>query len=393
MVNKNIIKKFTAAGFFALASFLVLWQMLLPGYILTLDMVFTPKIKIFIGQDLIYNTLPVKYFLQLVNFILPGWVIQKIVLFLLFFLIGWLGYLFIPTAKKLGANYWAGIFLMANPFVYERFLAGHWMHLMAYSFLAPFSFFAIKLSKSPNLKNTFGLAVCLILIGLFSLHFLVMALILALFYYFAVIANFIFKKRYFELKKLISYLALVGFILFLASSYWLIPYFSNLQKMPASNFSEADWSTFKTAGDLQFGTTINILGLYGFWGEYQPWANYFLWPKANLGWLVILAIILLLSGVGIYSNCKNKKFKELSFFLIAGIIGFIFSAGVGDTIFKSFNIFIFDNVWFWSGFRDSQKWTGLLAISYAYFASIGVYRILKYLAGLLKVEPKNLLDI
>jgi len=376
--------------FFLVATVVILWQMLLPGYILTLDMVFTPKVKVFLDQSLIQNTLPIKYLLQIINYIIPGWLIQKIIIILIFFLSGFLGYLFLPGVKKLGMNYWVGLFLMANPFVYERFLAGHWMHLIAYAFLTPLSLFIINFSKNPNFKNTSGLALLLFLVGVFSVHFLAISLILTFIYLLIIFIKLVIQKQYLKVKKIFIYSIVATIIILILSSYWLIPYFLN-QNNHLNNFNQKDWQTFATAGDLEFGTTLNVLGLYGFWAEYHPWADYFLWPKANLGWVILLGFLLFLALIGLCSSWKSKKSEELIFFLTAGIIGFIFSAGVGDTIFKTLNQFMFENIWFWPGFRDSQKWSGLLVISYAYFVSLGIYQTLKYLSDILKVEARKII--
>ncbi|MEA3449714.1 MAG: hypothetical protein U9Q85_01930, partial [Patescibacteria group bacterium] len=48
-----------------------------------------------------------------------------------------------------------------------------------------------------------------------------------------------------------------------------------------------------------------------------------------------------------------------------------------DTIFKPINDWLFAHIGFWSGFRDSQKWSGLLVLSYAYFATFGAYAFIE----------------
>ena len=65
----------------------MLWDLLLPGYVFALDMVFTPKIPFprefywFDADPIRLVCLPFRLFLWALNFVLPAWLIQKILLF------------------------------------------------------------------------------------------------------------------------------------------------------------------------------------------------------------------------------------------------------------------------------------------------------------------------
>lgn len=117
---------------YSLVSIIVLWGLLAPGYVLTLDMVFTPN-----GSDInvsdwsygletwLFGGLP--FFLLLIEGIgslVPMWVIQKIILFFTLFLAGFSAHHLCPAKNQLG-KYFAGLIYMLNPFVYVRFMAGH----------------------------------------------------------------------------------------------------------------------------------------------------------------------------------------------------------------------------------------------------------------------------
>ncbi len=392
-MNPPTKKNTIAALIFLFVSVLILWQMLLPGYVLTLDMIFTPKIKILFGSGFFYNTLPLKYLLKIINYLLPGWLIQKLVLIALFFNLGFLGYYFLPGPKKYYLKYWVGLFLAANPFVYERFLAGQWQHLFALAFIAPLSFWVISFFAQPTTKKSLWLTFWLILISVFSLHFLAMALIVITIYALFFIFKNVFRGNL-SLPKEIFKKLIPGIIIFLLlSSYWLIPYLLNPKSSVITNFDRQNWLVFSTAPDQHLGTLLNVASLYGFWGESQPWADYFLWPKDNFYlWVTIFLTILTLVLIGIYFTFKNKKQNQAIFFLIAGVLGLIFSCGLGNTIFRGLNQWFFEHLWFWSGFRDSQKWSGLLLLSYAYFASFGIYFILNKLEKI-KIPVKYLVTL
>ncbi|MFA5021563.1 MAG: hypothetical protein WC508_00570 [Patescibacteria group bacterium] len=391
---KTIKENSLAILFFFIAAALIIWQLFLPGYVLTLDMVFTPKIKIFLASGEFYNSLPFKYLLAAVNYLLPGWVIQKIVFLSLFFSIGYLAYYYLPLPKKNFAPYWAGLFFLANPFVYERFLAGNWLLLFGYAGLPFFIYYLLKFFQQPNWPNSLGLVFSLLLIGLFSLHLFTMAIIL----FFGLTIYKLIKagvaKKIDLVKKIFVKLLIVGILTFLFSSYWLVPYFLNAQQSVINNFNQEQWTVFKTATNSSLGTTLNVLSLYGYWGENQPWANYFLWPRANfIPWLIIAILLFCLVVIGFCQGRKSKNREVTVIFLVVGLMGFIFSCGLSDTIFKSLNLWLFKHIWFWQGFRDSQKWTAFLVLSYVFFGALGVDAILDFAKRKIKPAVKIILII
>src|SRR3990172_10911585 len=113
-LNK-ILKIDSAVWLFVGIEALILWQLLLPGYILTLDMVWG-----------------------------GSWITQKLFLIVLFFLLFYLPVKFFPFEIGEKYKYFAGLFYTINPFVYERFLAGHWLVLLLYAMLPPLTYYIIR---------------------------------------------------------------------------------------------------------------------------------------------------------------------------------------------------------------------------------------------------------
>ncbi|HLC89564.1 MAG TPA: hypothetical protein VJG65_01240 [Patescibacteria group bacterium] len=372
-MNQKIKKNIVPISFFSLATVLILWQTLLPGYILSLDMIFTPKIKVIFGEGFFYNTLVYKYVFSFFNYLLSGWLIQKIVFAALFFCLGFLIYYYLPLPKKSAGAFWAGLFFMANPFVYERFLAGHWPLLLGLAFFAPLFFWTFNFAKNPQLKPAFWQIFWLILISFFSIHALVMAAVLIAVYDLLILIRNLIIKNHSWLKKYFGY-RFLGVIIFLViSSYWLLPYFLDFQNSVITNFDQKNLEVFKSVNDPRLGIFLNVLSLHGFWGENQEWAKYFLWPKDNfIFWLFIFGLLMVIIAGGIVISIKDKMNQEKSFYLLAGSLGLIFALGVNQTIFQGLNEWLFTHLWFWRGFRDSQKWSGLLLLSYAYFGGVSV---------------------
>ena len=168
-------------------------------------------------------------------------------------------------------------------------------------------------------------------------------------------------------------------ILFLiASSYWIVPTFiSTFQnENVVQSFTENDRAAFMTNvyGESGFSKVLNIFNLYGFWGERELWAKQFdILPNANsIVFLPVLMVIFL--GIGVLMR-RNKK---IGIVILGGVMfSAIFSLGVADTVFQPINEFLFNNIFFWNGFRDSQKWTGMLIVFMAVGLGVGLEFILE----------------
>ena len=92
-----------------------------------------------------------------------------------------------------------------------------------------------------------------------------------------------------------------------------------------------------------------------------------------------ITLLFLLVLVGTYSGLKDKKIRNTTIFM-GGVmfLAVIFSCGIGEGIFRNFNLWIFEHVSFWKGFRDTEKWSALVALGYALFAGLGSVKILPY---------------
>jgi hypothetical protein len=170
-----------------------------------------------------------------------------------------------------------------------------------------------------------------------------------------------------------------GMMFLILSSYWLIPALT--RKAPLEEkFGLPQWEYFAAGGYKEVDPLLNLVSLNGFWGERYSWAKSFAWPQDYPAFWVALSLLTLLMILGIFKGLVNKKEKNKTIiFIVIGICALIFSAGVGETIFRPLNLWFFQHVPLWTGFRDSQKFSGFLALSYAVLAGMGLHYFLNFL--------------
>jgi hypothetical protein len=375
MMKKNNLFKIIFA---LLGTSVVLWQLLASGYVLTLDMVFGSHIDLATSAGDLLNTHPVWWLLSILTTIFSGWFAQKILLITIFFLLFYFPLYYFSKIfkfeKTYGAEYIVSVFFVISPFIYERFLAGQWLVIFGTAMLFPITAYVIEFSLNLNLKSTLKLLVSILFLGMISIHILIMVLILMIIT-FLVVA--IYQKFSFKFIKQIVILTL-SFLVF--SSYWLVPALINKNGTPLSNFNSEHWEAFRTAENDKFGGVIgNVLSLHGFWGESEPWIENFVLPKDNhTVFVVMFSLLFLLILYGILKSLKDDSHRKTSILLVSFVlISIIFSSGVGDSVFKNLNLWLFENVYFWTGFRDSQKWSAIILLGYSLFLGIGSNYILK----------------
>ena len=303
---------------------LILWQALLPGYVLGLDMVFAPDMKVFTNPDGFLNFLPIGYLIYWLGLIIPVWLVQKIILLLLFFSIGYLAFKYLPIGESKTARMFSALIYLVNPFVYSRFLAGQWTHLMAYAFLPLFIHYLFVFEEKNDLKSGLKLFGTLFFISIFSIHFfIVSAMILAVWFIYHFIKCLVSNNRGYA-KAMLKNIAVCGVLFLIVSSYWLIPAL-NRPKPIEQRFDMSHWQAFSAGGYKNISPILNLISLNGFWGERHPWAQYFLWPQDYSIFWISFFVIMIFVLVGIVGGFRDKaKRSKIIFFFLLGIFALIF---------------------------------------------------------------------
>jgi hypothetical protein len=360
---------------YALLSFIIILPFLLPGYILTLDLVFTPH---FSWPTELTNTYPLEALLWLLHFILPGDVIEKIILFLILLLSGVGMHRLLQSIKvKEGiapeiwkiAIYFGGIFYMINPFTYSRFMAGQWMVLLGYALLPFFIQAFIRLLALPSGKQAIVTALLAFSIVSVSLHHVGMLLIVGL-----VIVIMASMLRYWRnsehVRKFFLWaLASVGIVAVL-SSFWLIPTFlgQNSTAQAVTHFNESHFKAFETNGGGVIGATAQVVRLQGFWVEAR--GLYSLPQSLVPFWGLIFLILWVLVIIGaIKAWRRNRMLVGIAVSLV--VLGIILAATpLLELLAKVLPLV--------GGYREPQKFVNLIAIGYAILGSFGAAYMIQW---------------
>jgi len=340
-----------------LAAYLILALVILgptlrPGYILTLDMVFTPNMHLWI---------------------IPAWLVQKLMLVAIFTAAG-LGLHRLAPTKNSVARYAAGLFYVLNPFTYERLMAGQYLVLAGYALLPWLLVAILAWLKKPGLRQAVPVALITAAIGFLSLHtFGFAAIIIALA---ALLALWRARRTPTALGNLLLSAALIAGLTGAASSPWLVPLLTGHSQTSASiaGFDTRHFLSFRTQGDAHLGVPGNVLALYGFWGERNDWYTL---PKSPY-WLLLLAALLALVATGVTAAWRTRK-APTALLLAILILGWVLAQGIMDNPFALLNNWLLEHLPFYRGYREPGKFIALVALAEAYFLAPGVAALLNWL--------------
>ncbi len=348
-------------GMFGGLSLLVLLPLLLPGYILTLDMVFTPYLRMpaEVSSSYVFHAA-----LHVLNIVVPSQVLQKLMLLAILMLSGLGAYWLVRQLQQAthsreyddwGAGL-AGALYMINPYTYSRFMAGQYAVLLGYALLPFFVRSSLRFMAVPSLKGVLKLTAWVVAISIVSVHTLgLVAIVLGL-------ELAIAAYRQWRHRSVIATMArycLVGLTVFLlASSYWIAPLAAgtSTQGRAVAAFAGDDRKAFATAGGDTVKRIGNVLQLRGFWAEDR---NLYQLPQNKLpGWPLVMLSLWVLAGIGAIAWWRQGQRAVTALLVTAGLVAVLLSA-------TGLNGWVSVHLPLLSGFREPQKFVGLLALTYA----------------------------
>ena len=254
----------------------------------------------------------------------------------------------------------ATLLFVVNPFVYERMLAGQIYLVLGYALLP--LFLSLLLSKSEDVAAPIVAGLLFALLMGLSPHFVFLGGLLL------IVAVGISLGRG-ERRRALRRAGVTLLVTVLASLYWLIPIAT--QASDLGRVTGTDLETFRTVPDPAFGLAANVAGLYGFWRAGPPL------PKESLpAWPLLLAVILIVVGIGARDAGSDGHGKVAKILIVVGVSAFILALGAqGPT--ASFFRFLFEHVPGFRIMREPQKFDVLLALGYAGLFGLGAHALVK----------------
>lgn len=351
----------------------VLAPLLRPGYIVTLDMVFTPTLRMptSIGNDYVFRVL-----LHLLNILLPSDLIEKIILFAALLLSGVGMHRLVQYVNRKPANpysilgaYAGGVLYVINPFTYDRFMAGQYEVLLGYALLPWFVRQLLGFLAKPEWRHLFGLIMVSTSIGILSIHDIGLMAILAT----VALCVALWQQRAdraWQRKTVRLGLAGVG-VWLLASSYWIIPLMLGKGTVAAqiAGISTHDQSAFATVGGGALGRIGNIVRLQGFWAEAR---GMYQLPQTHVhAWGLIGLLVWALAIAGGVSLWRTRQRAVVAVLGVSGCIGALLAAGV-------LNVWLAAHIPLLAGYREPEKFVALIALAYALFMARGAAAMVAY---------------
>jgi len=342
-------------------ALLVLLPLFASGFILTLDLVFTPELPM---PQTVTSSYPFHALLHIFNLVVPADVLEKIMLFAVLFLSGLGAHRLVQTIAGRSITMWglyvAGIFYMINPFTYSRLMAGQYAVLLGYALLPWLVRVALELVRKPSWNRALQVGVLTALIGIVSIHTLVAVAILTI----VGTAIGVITKRL-DIKFVLASAATC----IILSSFWLVPLMLGQGKTAdtINSFTTADTEAFATVGENPLERLFHVLRLQGFWTEAK---NLYLLPQDRLvGWGLVMFIIIGLALTGAVHLWSRQKLLVLWFGLSA-LVGILLAIGANTLLV---------NLPLLAGLREPHKMVMLVALCYSVFLAFGVHAALQRL--------------
>lgn len=273
------------------------------------------------------------------------------------------------------------IFIISNPFIYERLMSQVWIAFWVFSIWIWFLYLLEFLDKKINKKLYFSALFFALSFNIFP-HSIIFVIIL-----FFLTILFFYKK--FTLKNIF----ILWFIFLFLNFNWLIwNFFLNSKELWVSNtistFNRENIEVFVQNSQSNLWVELTSMLWFGFW-----WEKYnHVFPPENLfplWWIFGIAIFII---IWIWAFKIFKKYRKIFYyFLSIYIIFYVLALGISSPIFAWFNEFLYKYIPFYIWMREPAKFLWMLAILNTIFFIIWIYYFWKYLEKkeILKIETSK----
>ncbi len=347
------------------------------GYYLALDMQFGPASFADHQFGDLYGTspsaygayLPMKLVFAALSQVLPVEALEKLLLLGILFLCG--AGLHAALPERLGASrYFGGLLYMLNPFVFVRFLAGHWALLLSYAFWPLAIACFMDFLSTPSDRRKLGKALLMTALASISSHGLFMLLISYSIIFLAAFASRGWEER----KGMVAGCVILALAFLAVSLFWILPTILLYGTTYAPASSPASYLADFGAQGNGMPLPLALLTMHGFWrGGFTYTKDVFQY------WYVPFAAIALLSLAGIIAIFRKDAVFGASLIALFAA-AFLLALGSSGPLLGIANA-LGDRIPIYLFLRDSQKFVGLLALVYAIGASYGLDSLAGALGG------------
>lgn len=348
--------------FYVMLVLAIMLPLFRPGYLLALDLSWTPNIRV---PGIANNYYIFFLALHLLSYVLPSQLIEKVLLFVILWLAAYGTH---RLVRKWGnvdawACYFAGIFYIFSPFAYSRFLAGQYLILLAFGLMPWFLSALLTFLINPNLSSSCRLTLWVATVSIVDLHSIFFMAILVMI---SLVGMSLAKTV--DLRSALKWGIAATLTWVVLSSYWLLPLLLGRSSTAdlIDNFTAQFVRAFQTVGDPKYGVVFNAAAMYGFWVDK---VGRYVLPKSLIGiWPGIATLFIGLSLLGL----TVARQQALAWIMFAtGLIALVLGVGTAYDPFAPIFYWLFYHVPFFKGFREPEKFIGLLVLALAYLGSIG----------------------
>lgn len=364
---EKYLKKYHYLFFFGLTIFL-LYPTFQSGYIFLLDWMVTPNVSwadINLGTDSLTVILS-----RIFSIFLSFEVFQKLFLAAIVLFLGLGGFRLAKRTGNVYAQYFSGLFLIFNPFIYARLVEQPGIAAGS----AALFWFLIYLLEYLEGKKRRKIIIAAVLAGL-SISFFLHSVFFVIFSLLVILVSDYLKRKEFKFSLKVFFVVAAGILII--NGNWILNFLMKSGETRVDvveKFTQMDVETFATRNIGGGSVHTTVLSLQGYWGEYQ---DRFVSIQDNPFWWLFFAAIFLVSVYGLVKIWKKDHIGKGMVMIF--IVSYILAIGISSSATKPFIMFLYEKVPFYLGMRESQKWAVMLVFVYAFLGSWGV-------AGILNLE-------
>ena len=256
----------------------------------------------------------------------------------------------------------AGVLGVLNPWVYDRMVEGQWGVVVAAAGLFLWLAAWEALQTAPGLTHAALLAVCSAAIVAFDPHAIGPVAVL-------LVVAFVWQRAWRDRERLrwtaasqamLALLLAYGVVLFFVGGHF--GSYENVRQ-----FTRADFEFFRSVASDDYGLLVNLVGLYGYWGERI--GRFPLATGGHAWWPLTTSVILGAAVLGAWLR------RDRVWLLLSGLIGILLSASTALPGGVDAAVWLSSRVPLVSAYREPQKWSALWLLAVVTLAAGAVEAI------------------